>query len=76
MNGTLSTVIDVVLIPAAATAAVVGLSSLMHHHDTVTVLQTREIASVMATACRALEGAMNIEATALGVAGLLEDESI
>ena len=50
--------------------------SLMHHHDAGTVLQAREIASVMAAACKALEGAMNIEATALGVAGLLEDQSI
>ena len=30
----------------------------------------------MAAACKALEGAMNIEATALGVAGLLEDLSM
>ena len=47
-----------------------------HHQDAGTVLQTREIASVMAAACKALEGAMNIEATALGVADLLEDQSI
>ncbi len=38
-----------------------------------TVLQGRELSSVMAAACKALEGSMNIEATALGVAGLLED---
>ena len=30
----------------------------------------------LAAACKALEGAMNIEATALGVAGLLEELSI
>lgn len=47
--------------------------SLRHHLDAGTVLQGRELPSVMAAACKALEGAMNIEATALGVAGLLED---
>ena len=40
-----------------------------------TVLQGRELPSVMATACKALEGAMNIEATSLGVAGVLDDLS-
>ena len=49
--------------------------SLRHHLDAGTVLQGRELPSVMAAACKALEGAMNIEATALGVAGLLEDLS-
>ena len=42
----------------------------------VTWVIGRELPSVMAAACKALEGAMNIEATALGVAGLLEDLSI
>jgi hypothetical protein len=32
-----------------------------------------ELLSVRVAACKALEGAMSIEATALGVAGLLED---
>ena len=50
--------------------------SLKHHLDAGTVLQGRELPSVMAAACKAVEGAMNIEATALGVAGLLEDISI
>ena len=50
--------------------------SVRHHLDAGTVLQGREIPSVLAAACEALEGAMNIEATALGVAGLLEDLSI
>ena len=50
--------------------------SLRHHLEAGTVLQGRELPSVMAAACKALEGAMNIEATALGVAGLLEDLSI
>ena len=49
--------------------------SLKHHLDAGTVLQGRELPSVMAAACKALEGAMNIEATAHGVAGLLEDLS-
>ena len=47
--------------------------SLRHHQEAGTVLQAREIPSVMAAACKALEGAMNIEATALGVAELLDD---
>ena len=50
--------------------------SVRHHLEAGTVLQGRELPSVMAAACKALEGAMNIEATALGVAGLLEDLSI
>ena len=50
--------------------------SVKHHLETGTVLQGRELPSVMAAACKALEGSMNIEATALGVAGLLEDLSI
>ena len=50
--------------------------SVRHHLEAGTVLQgARELPSVMAAACKALEGAMNIEATALGVAGLLEDLS-
>ena len=47
--------------------------SVRHHLDAGTVLQGREIPSVMAAACKALEGAMNIEATALGVSALLEE---
>ena len=50
--------------------------SLKHHLEAGTFLQGRELPSVMAASCKALEGAMNIEATALGVAGLLEDQSI
>ena len=50
--------------------------SVSHHLETGTVLQGRELPSVMAAACKALEGAMNIEATALGVSTLLEDLSI
>ena len=49
--------------------------SLQHHLEAGTMLQLRELPSVMAAACKALEGAMNIEATTLGVAGLLEDLS-
>ena len=47
--------------------------SVRHHLEAGTVLQGRELPSVMAAACKALEGAMNIEATALGVAQLLEE---
>ena len=47
--------------------------SLRHHQEAGTVLQGREVPSMMAAACKALEGAMNIEATALGVAELLDD---
>ncbi len=50
--------------------------SLKHHLDAGTVLQGRELPSVMAAACKALEGAMNIEAAALGVAAFLEDEAL
>ena len=49
--------------------------SLRHHLEVGTVLQGRELPSVMAAACKALEGAMNIEATALGVAAFLEDDA-
>ena len=48
--------------------------SLQHHLDAGTMLQLRELPSVMAAACKALEGAMNIEATALGVAELLDQK--
>ena len=47
--------------------------SVRHHMEAGTVLQGRELPSVMAAACKALEGAMNIEATALGVSTLLEE---
>ena len=47
--------------------------SLKHHLDTGTVLQGRELPSVMAAACNALEGAMNIEATALGICEILNE---
>ena len=47
--------------------------SLRHHLEAGTCLQPRELPSVMAAACKALEGAMNIEATALGIAELLEN---
>ena len=50
--------------------------SVRHHLEAGTVIQGREIPSVMAAACKALEGAMNIEAAALGVAVLLEDLSV
>lgn len=46
--------------------------SLRHHLETGTCLQPKELPSVMAVACKALEGAMNIEATALGVSELLD----
>ena len=49
--------------------------SLMHHLEAGTVLQGRELPSVISAACKAFEGAMNIEATALGVAAFLEDHS-
>ena len=49
--------------------------SMRHHLEAATVLQGRELPSVMAAASKALEGSMNIEAAALGVAGLLEDLS-
>ena len=48
--------------------------SLRHHLEAGTCLQPRELPSVMAAACKALEGAMNIEATALGIAEFLESK--
>ncbi len=49
--------------------------SVRHHLEAGTVLQGRELSSVMAAACKALEGAMNIEAAALGLEALLEADS-
>jgi len=49
--------------------------SLRHHLETGTVLQVRELPSVISAVCKAMEGAMNIEATALGVAAFIEDHS-
>ena len=46
--------------------------SVRHHLEAGTDLQGRELLSVMAAACKALEGAANIEATSLGVSELLE----
>ena len=46
--------------------------SLRHHLEVGTVLQVRELPSVMAVACKALGEGMNIEATALGIAELLQ----
>ena len=46
--------------------------SVRHHSEAGTVLQGCERPSVMAAACKALEGAMNIEATALGAQGCLK----
>ena len=48
---------------------------LRHHLGAGSVLQGRELPAVLNAACKALEAAMNSEATALGVAGLLEDLS-
>ena len=48
--------------------------SLRHHLEAGTFLQPRELPSVMAAACKALEGTMNIEATALGIAEFLEND--
>ena len=45
--------------------------SVRHHLGAGTVLQGREIPSVMAAACKALEGAMELEGMALGVSELL-----
>ena len=45
--------------------------SLKHHLKAETVLQGRELSSVIAAICKAVEGAMDIEATALGIADLL-----
>lgn len=47
--------------------------SLRHHLEAGTILQGRELPSALAAACKALEGAMNIEATALGISTLLEE---
>ena len=47
--------------------------SLKHHHDAGTVLQGRELSAVMTAAGKALEGAMDIEATALGISELLDE---
>ena len=46
---------------------------LRDQQDAGTFLQPRELPSVMAAATKALEGAMNIEATALGIAEFLEN---
>jgi len=40
--------------------------------DEGVMLRSREIPSVLSATCKSLEGAMNIEATALGVSELLE----
>ena len=45
--------------------------SLQHHLEAGTMLQLRELPTVMTAACKALEGAMNIEATALGISEVL-----
>ena len=47
--------------------------SLRDHLKAGTCLQPRELPPVMTAACEALEGAMNIEATALGIAEFLEN---
>jgi len=46
--------------------------SVRHHLEAGTVLQGRELPSVMAAACKALEGAMELEGMALGVSEILE----
>ena len=46
--------------------------SLKHHLEAGTVLEGKELSSVITAACKALDGAMNIEATALGISELLE----
>ena len=48
--------------------------SLRQHLEAGILLQPRELPSVMAAACKALEGAMNIEAAALGIAEFLEND--
>ena len=48
--------------------------SLRHHLEAGSCLQPRELPSVMAAACKALQGAMDIEATALGIAEFLGNE--
>ena len=45
--------------------------SVRHHLKAGTVLQGRELPSVMAAASKALEGAMELEGMALGVSELL-----
>ena len=47
--------------------------SLRNHLEAGTVLQGRELSSVIAAICKAVEGSMNIEATALGIADLLNE---
>ena len=49
--------------------------SVRYHLESGTVLQGRELSSVLSAVCKALEGAMNIEASALGVAAFLEADS-
>ena len=46
--------------------------SVRHHLEAGTILQGRELPSVMAAACKASESAMNIEAMALEISDLLE----
>ncbi len=47
--------------------------SLLQHKEAGTVLQGRELPAVITSACKAIEGAMNIEATALGISELLDE---
>ena len=49
--------------------------SLKQQMDEGVMLRSREIPSVLSATCKSLEGAMNIEATALGVSELLDDLS-
>ena len=49
--------------------------SLRHHLKACAVLQGRELPSVMTMVFKVLEGDMNTEASALGVAAPLEDDS-
>ena len=49
--------------------------SVRHHLEAGTVLQGRELPSVMTMVFKVLEGDMNTEASALGVAAPLEDDS-
>ena len=48
--------------------------SIRHHLETGTVLQGRELSSVMTAVCKALDGSMTIEATALGISELLDEK--
>jgi len=48
--------------------------SLKQQMDEGVMLRSREISSVLSTACKSHEGAMNIEATALGMAELLDQQ--